>query len=73
VPAVEIIVANAAVETSSVRKRLISSPSVIQPVPRGMQTRDQSLYNLVMNNHIERTVAEEVAENPKMFASGAGF
>jgi hypothetical protein len=38
-----------------------------------MQTRDQSLYNLVMNNLVERTIAEELAENPKMFATGAGF
>jgi len=38
-----------------------------------MQTRDQSLYNLVMNNLVERALAEELAENPKMFATGAGF
>jgi Tfp pilus assembly pilus retraction ATPase PilT len=39
----------------------------------GMQTRDQSLYNLVMNNLIDRAVAEELADNPKLFATGAGF
>jgi hypothetical protein len=27
----------------------------------------------VMNNLVERTIAEELADNPKMFATGAGF
>ena len=74
VPAVEIMVANAAVRNLIREEKTYQLPSVIQASTKeGMQTRDQSLYNLVMNNHIERTVAEEVAENPKMFASGAGF
>lgn len=74
VPGVEIMVANAAVRNLIREEKTYQLPSVIQASTKeGMQTRDQSLYNLVMNNLIERTVAEEIAENPKMFATGAGF
>jgi twitching motility protein PilT len=74
VPAVEIMIANAAVRNLIREEKTYQIPSVIQAGSKeGMQTRDQSLYNLVMNNLVERTVAEEIAENPKMFATGAGF
>lgn len=74
VPAVEIMIANAAVRNLIREEKTYQIPSVIQAGSKeGMQTRDQSLYNLVMNNLVERTIAEELAENPKMFATGAGF
>jgi twitching motility protein PilT len=74
VPAVEIMLANAAVRNLIREEKTYQIPSIIQSSTKeGMQTRDQSLYNLVMNNFVERTVAEEVAENPKLFATGAGF
>jgi len=74
VPAVEIMIANAAVRNLIREEKTYQIPSVIQSSTKeGMQTRDQSLYNLVMNNLIERAVAEELADNPKLFATGAGF
>jgi len=38
-----------------------------------MQTLDQSLFNHVMNGLLDRMIAEQVADNPKMFATGVGF
>ena len=74
VPAVEIMLANAAVRNLIREEKTYQIPSIIQASTKeGMQTKDQSLYNLVMNDYVERTVAEEVADNPKLFASGAGF
>jgi len=74
VPSVEIMIANSAVRNLIREEKTYQIPSVIQASTKeGMQTRDQSLYNLVMNNLIERTIAEEVADNPKQFATGAGF
>lgn len=74
VPAVEIMIANSAVRNLIREEKTYQIPSVIQAGSKeGMQTRDQSLYNLVMNNLVERTIAEELADNPKMFATGAGF
>jgi len=74
VPAVEIMIANAAVRNLIREEKTYQIPSVIQSSTKeGMQTRDQSLYNLVMNNLVERTLAEELADNPKLFATGAGF
>ena len=49
-------------------------PSVIQSgTKQGMQTLDQSLFNHVMNGLLDRMVAEQVADNPRMFATGVGF
>jgi len=74
VPALEIMVANTAVRNLIREEKTYQIPSIIQASTKeGMQTRDQSLYNLVMNNLVERTVAEEFAENPKQFATGTGF
>jgi twitching motility protein PilT len=74
VPSVEIMIANAAVRNLIREEKTYQIPSVIQSSTKeGMQTRDQSLYNLVMNNLIERTIAEEFADNPKQFATGAVF
>ncbi len=74
VPAMEIMIANTAVKNLIREEKVYQIPSVIQAgTKEGMQTLDQSLFNLVMNNLLDRKAAEDVAENPKMFASNAGF
>jgi twitching motility protein PilT len=74
VPALEIMIANSAVRNLIREEKTYQIPSVIQSgTKEGMQTKDQSLYNHVMNGLLERSVAEKAADNPKMFATGAGF
>ena len=74
VPAMEIMIANNAVKNLIREEKTYQIPSVIQAgTKEGMQTLDQSLYNHVMNGLINRKAAEELAENPKMFATGVGF
>ncbi|MEA2104792.1 MAG: type IV pilus twitching motility protein PilT [Candidatus Cloacimonadota bacterium] len=74
VPAMEIMVANAAVRNLIREEKTYQISSLIQSgTKEGMQTLDQSLYNHVMNNLIERSVAKQVADNPKTFATGVGF
>ena len=74
VPTLEIMIANAAVKNLIREEKTYQIPSVIQSgTKEGMQTLDQSLYNHVMNGLIDRSVAEEVADNPKMFTTGVGF
>lgn len=74
VPAMEVMVATSAVRNLIREEKTYQIPSLIQSGTKdGMQTLDQSLYNHVMNNLIERSAAKNVADNPKTFASGAGF
>jgi twitching motility protein PilT len=74
VPALEIMIANAAVRNLIREEKTYQIPSVIQAgTKEGMQTKDQSLYNHVMNGNLDRKTAEKVADNPKIFATGAGF
>ncbi len=74
VPAVEIMIANSAVRNLIREEKTYQIPSVIQSgTKEGMQSRDQSLYNLVMNGLLDRSVAERVADNQKMFVTGVGF
>jgi twitching motility protein PilT len=74
VPALEIMIANAAVRNLIREEKTYQIPSVIQAgTKEGMQSKDQSLYNHVMNGLLDRKVAEDVADNPKMFATGVGF
>ena len=74
VPALEIMIANTAVRNLIREEKTYQIPSIIQSgTKEGMQSLDQSLYNHVMNGLIDRTLAQEVADNPKMFATGAGF
>lgn len=74
IPSLEIMIANAAVRNLIREEKTYQIPSVIQSGTKdGMQTLDQSLYNHVMNGLIDRTIAEQVADNPKMFATGVGF
>ena len=74
VPALEIMIANAAVKNLIREEKTYQIPSVIQSgTKEGMQSLDQSLYNHVMNGLLDRKTAEEIANNAKMFVSGAGF
>ncbi len=74
VPALEIMIANSAVRNLIREEKTYQIPSVIQAgTKEGMQSLDQSLYNHVMNGLLDRKVAEQVADNPKMFASSTGF
>jgi len=74
VPALEIMIANTAVRNLIREEKTYQIPSVIQSgTKEGMQTLDQSLYNHVMNGLLDRRVAQEVSDNPKMFATGVGF
>lgn len=74
VPALEIMIANAAVRNLIREEKTFQIPTVIQSGSKeGMQSKDQSLYNHVMNGLLDRKTAEKVADNPKIFATGAGF
>jgi twitching motility protein PilT len=74
IPALEILIANSAVRNLIREEKTYQIPSIIQSGSKeGMQTVDQSLYNHIMNGLLDRAVAEKVADNPKMFASGAAF
>jgi twitching motility protein PilT len=68
------MIANAAVRNLIREEKTYQIPSVIQSgTKEGMQTKDQSLYNHVMNGNLDRKTAEKVADNPKIFATGAGL
>ena len=74
IPALEIMIANAAVRNLIREEKTYQIPSLIQSGSKeGMQSIDQSLYNHVMNGLLDRAAAEKVADNPKMFVSGAAF
>jgi twitching motility protein PilT len=74
IPALEIMIANAAVKNLIREEKTYQIPSVIQAgTKEGMQSKDQSLYNHVMNGFLDRRVAEDIADNPKMFATGTAF
>ena len=74
IPALEIMIANNAVKNLIREEKTYQILSVIQSGNKeGMQSKDQSLYNHVMNGYLDRKVAEEVADNPKMFATGTAF
>ncbi len=74
IPALEIMIANSAVKNLIREEKTYQIPSVIQAGNKeGMQSKDQSLYNHVMNGYLDRKIAKEFADNPKMFATGTGF
>ncbi len=74
IPALEIMIANSAVKNLIREEKTYQIPSVIQAgTKEGMQSLDQSLYNHVMNGFLDRSVAKDIADNPKMFVTGAGF
>jgi len=70
-PVLEILIANTAVRNLIREEKTYQIPSIIQSGSKeGMQARDQSLFNLMMNGIIDRSTAEQLANNPKMFATG---
>ncbi len=74
IPALEIMIANSAVKNLIREEKTYQIPSVIQSGNKeGMQSKDQSLYNHVMNGYLDRKIAKEFADNVKMFATGTGF
>lgn len=74
VPATEIMVVNSAVRNLIREGKTYQIPSVIQAgAKEGMQTVDQSLHGLVMNGLLDREIAIEISDNPKLFQTEAGY
>ncbi|MBD3168797.1 MAG: PilT/PilU family type 4a pilus ATPase [candidate division Zixibacteria bacterium] len=68
VVATETMIANTAVRNLIREDKIYQIPSIIQSSAKlGMQTMDQSLMNLVSEGLIDRTVAAQRADNPKLF------
>ncbi|MBL7073785.1 type IV pilus twitching motility protein PilT [candidate division KSB1 bacterium] len=73
VPACEIMIANVAVRNLIREDKIFQIPSVIQAGAKsGMQTLDQDLQRLVHQGKIERAVAAQVADNPRLFQVDLG-
>jgi len=69
VPACEVMIANTAIRNLIREDRIYQIPSIIQSGGvDGMQSLDQDLQRLVSNNSIERKIAQNIAENPKLFS-----
>ena len=68
VPACEVMVSTTAIRNLIREDRIYQIASVIQSGGvEGMQTLDQDLQRLVTQGKIERKVAMEIADNPKLF------
>ena len=68
VPACEVMIATTAIRNLIREDRIFQISSVIQSGGvEGMQTLDQDLQRLVTQGKIERKVAMEIADNPKLF------
>jgi twitching motility protein PilT len=68
IPAFEIMMANVAVRNLIREDKIYQIPSIIQAGGKsGMQSLDQNLLNLVAEGKIERSVAAQRADNPKLF------
>ena len=69
-PALEIMIATTAIRNLVREDRIYQIPSVMQAGGvEGMQTLDQDLQRLVSQGKIQRSVAAQIAENPKLFDS----
>ncbi len=69
IPACEVMIANTAIRNLIREDRIYQIPSIIQSGGvDGMQSLDQDLQRLVSNNAIERKIAKNIADNPKLFA-----
>ena len=63
------MIANTAIRNLIREDRIYQIPSIIQSGGvEGMQSLDQDLQRLVSKGDIERKIAENIAENPKLFA-----
>ncbi|UCE68006.1 MAG: type IV pilus twitching motility protein PilT [Candidatus Zixiibacteriota bacterium] len=68
IPAFEIMIANVAVRNLIREDKIYQIPSIIQAGGKsGMQSLDQNLLNLVAEGKIERSIAAQRADNPKLF------
>lgn len=68
VPACEVMISSTAIRNLIREDRVFQITSVIQSGGvEGMQTLDQDLQRLVTQGKIERKVAMEIADNPKLF------
>lgn len=68
IPAFEVMIANVAVRNLVREDKIYQIPSIIQAGGKsGMQSLDQNLLNLVAEGKIERSVAAQRADNPKLF------
>ncbi|MFQ6605292.1 MAG: type IV pilus twitching motility protein PilT [Fidelibacterota bacterium] len=69
-PACEVMIATTAIRNLIREDRIYQIPSVMQSGGvEGMQTLDQDLQRLVSQGKIERSAAETIADNPKLFQS----
>ena len=69
IPACEVMIANTAIRNLIREDRIYQIPSIIQSGGvDGMQSLDQDLQRLVSKGEIERKMAQNIAENPKLFA-----
>ena len=64
----EILVANPAIRNLIKEDKTFQIPSTIYSSTKdGMQTKDQSLFELAKKGLVDKEVAEKYAENPKLF------
>lgn len=70
VPACEVMIATTAIRNLIREDRIFQIESVMQSGGvEGMQTLDQDLQRLVAQGHIERAMAAQIANNPKLFSA----
>jgi twitching motility protein PilT len=70
IPACEVMIATTAIRNLIREDRIYQIPSLMQSGGvDGMQTLDQDLQRLVSQGVIDRSAAEKVADNPKLFKS----
>ena len=68
-PAWEVMIENTAIRNLIREDRIYQIPAIIQSGGvDGMQSLDQDLQRLVTKGEIERKMAQNIAENPKLFA-----
>ena len=68
VPACEVMISTTAIRNLIREDRIFQITSVIRSGGvEGMQTLDQDLQRLVTQGKIERKVAMDIADNPKLF------
>ncbi|HJL74718.1 MAG TPA: hypothetical protein QGF17_05285, partial [Candidatus Marinimicrobia bacterium] len=70
VPACEVMIATTAIRNLIREDRIYQIESVMQSGGvEGMQTLDQDLQRLVAQGNIERAMAAQIANNPKLFGA----
>jgi len=70
IPACEVMIANTAIRNLIREDRIYQIESVMQAGGvDGMQTLDQDLQRLVAQGLVSRSVAAQIAENPKLFST----